>query len=50
MRNVVTHVYFGVDLQIVWDTIRRDLPVLAQQLQALLAAEMPPQGPPGAGA
>ncbi len=36
MRNVVIHEYFGVNRQILWDTIQTDLPPLVPQLQALL--------------
>jgi uncharacterized protein with HEPN domain len=28
MRNILAHGYFEVDLAIVWDTTRRDLPAL----------------------
>jgi uncharacterized protein with HEPN domain len=35
-RNVVVHVYFGVDSQILWDTVRNDLPPLVAPLQAIL--------------
>jgi uncharacterized protein with HEPN domain len=30
MRNAVAHGYFQVDLEIVWQTIQRDLPVLSR--------------------
>jgi len=36
MRNVLVHEYFGVDLQEVWRTVERDLPVLRRQVEALL--------------
>ena len=36
MRNVVVHEYFQVNLEIVWDIIQNDLPLLAVQLQELL--------------
>jgi uncharacterized protein with HEPN domain len=36
MRNRVAHGYFSVDLEIVWKTIRRDLPGLAEQIDRLL--------------
>lgn len=38
MRNIVVHVYFAVEPNIVWDTIHRDLPVLESQLLAILAS------------
>ena len=36
MRNLLIHEYFGVDLQEVWRTVERDLPVLKHQIDALL--------------
>jgi len=36
MRNVVVHVYFGVDLAIIWRTIQEDLPPLKAQLNDAL--------------
>lgn len=30
MRDVLIHDYFGVDLDIVWDTLKRDLPAMAK--------------------
>lgn len=35
MRNRVTHGYFDVNLEVVWDTVRIALPDLLQQLGAL---------------
>lgn len=32
MRNAVAHGYFKVDLEIVWKTIHRDLPMLLEQV------------------
>lgn len=37
MRNVVAHGYFKVDLEIVWRTIRNDLPPLHTQVGLVLA-------------
>ncbi len=36
MRNAVAHGYFAVDLDIVWATIRTDLPVMAGQVRRIL--------------
>lgn len=36
MRNVVVHIYFGVNLPIVWQTIQGDLPPLRTQLEQVL--------------
>jgi uncharacterized protein with HEPN domain len=38
-RNVVVHAYFGVDLKVLWDTVRGDLPPLVVPLRKLLAEE-----------
>lgn len=32
MRNRIVHGYSGVDMRIVWDTIRDDLPVLKDEI------------------
>ena len=37
VRNVVVHEYFGVDPGILWQTVRRDLPPLEADLEAILA-------------
>ncbi|GAB4192541.1 MAG: DUF86 domain-containing protein [Coleofasciculaceae cyanobacterium] len=39
MRNVMTHEYFQVKLNLVWNTIQNNLPSLALQLQDLLERE-----------
>ncbi len=36
MRNKVVHGYFGVDLQVVWNTVREDLPPLRQAVARIL--------------
>jgi len=33
IRNVLAHEYFGIDLKIVWKTVKNDLPVLKKLLQ-----------------
>jgi len=38
VRNVVVHEYFGVDPGILWQTVRRDLPPLEADLEAVLAS------------
>jgi uncharacterized protein with HEPN domain len=37
MRDKVAHDYFGVDYLVVMDTVRKDLPVLREQLRKMLA-------------
>jgi uncharacterized protein with HEPN domain len=36
MRNKIIHEYFGVNYEVVWDTIRNDLVLLKEQLLPLL--------------
>ena len=36
MRNIVVHGYFGVDLSVVWLTIKQDLPGLTAKIKPLL--------------
>ncbi len=35
MRDVITHGYFRVDLDSVWEVIRKDLPKLKKQIQRI---------------
>ena len=32
IRNILAHEYFGVDLEIVWKTVKEDLPILKERL------------------
>ncbi len=36
MRDKLIHEYFGVDTEVVWQTVQRDLPFLLERLQHLL--------------
>jgi uncharacterized protein with HEPN domain len=36
MRNKLIHEYFDVDWAMVWDTVKRDLPILKTQVESLL--------------
>ncbi len=38
MRNRVTHGYWTIDLEVVWNVVKRELPILKAQIQALLSA------------
>lgn len=38
MRNRVSHGYDKVDLEVVWKTVQRDLPMLYRQIAALIAS------------
>jgi uncharacterized protein with HEPN domain len=37
MRNILIHEYFGVDSEVLWQTINDDLPRLKIQIQTLLS-------------
>ena len=37
MRNHLAHVYFDVDLDIVWHTLHRNLPLLIKQIEKILS-------------
>jgi uncharacterized protein with HEPN domain len=37
LRNVLVHEYFGIDLDVVWNVLQRDLPDLRQRVQLILA-------------
>ncbi|MEA5475208.1 HepT-like ribonuclease domain-containing protein [Synechococcus sp. CCY9201] len=37
MRNQLIHGYLGVDLDVVWDVVQVELPLLITQLEAVLA-------------
>lgn len=36
MRNLLTHEYFGVDTDVLWKTVREDLPALKCKIQKIL--------------
>lgn len=36
MRDKMTHAYFGIDLDVVWDTIKRDLPEVMPRIKRAL--------------
>ncbi len=36
MRNVLIHIYFGVDTDIVWEVVERDLPHLKASIDSIL--------------
>ena len=37
MRNHLAHVYFDIDLDIVWDTLQQNLPPLVKQIEKILS-------------
>lgn len=36
MRNILIHDYFGVNIQVVWETAKNDLPELKEKIQKLI--------------
>lgn len=36
MRDILIHQYFGVDLELTWEVIQVEVPVLKSKLQSLL--------------
>lgn len=38
MRNFISHEYFGLQLDSVWDTATNDIPILKSQIQIIIAA------------
>jgi len=36
MRNQLIHAYLGVDLDVVWDVVKVELPLMIQQMKAVI--------------
>lgn len=36
MRDKLIHAYFGVDLRVVWRTVKEDIPLLKEMISRLL--------------
>ena len=43
MRHVLVHDYFHIDLDVVWEVVRRDLPNLAHEIRRIAAELNGPQ-------
>ena len=39
LRNIIVHEYFGIDLEVVWNVIERELPALRDRVRDILAHE-----------
>jgi len=39
LRHRIVHEYFGIDLEIIWQILQRDLPELKQKIQQIITAE-----------
>ena len=36
MRDIISHVYFGIDFDIIWDVIKNKLPILKKEIKLIL--------------
>ena len=36
LRDIITHQYFGIDLEIIWDVIEKEVEVLEAQVKAVM--------------
>jgi uncharacterized protein with HEPN domain len=41
LRDFVAHAYFALDLDILWDAIRQDVPTLLSRVQEMITQERP---------
>ena len=39
-RDKMIHEYFGIDLEVIWQTINDDLPVLKQEVKAIISKQL----------
>ncbi len=39
MRNKIIHHYFGIDYDIVWDTVKTDIPILKDAIEVIIGIE-----------
>jgi len=39
MRNILIHMYFGIDQDVVWAVVERDLPQLKSSIKAMLSED-----------
>lgn len=38
MRNKIIHEYFGVDLELVWEVVKKDVPMLKDQVNEIMSS------------
>lgn len=41
LRNILAHVYFGIDNEIIWDLATREIPLLKSRIVAILDRKKP---------
>jgi len=39
LRDIVIHHYFGLDYQVIWDIVQKDIPDLVPKIEEVIAAE-----------
>ena len=37
LRDIISHAYFGVDMEIIWDVAKNKVPILKEQITELLS-------------
>jgi len=45
MRDKIVHDYMGVDIELIWAVVQRDLPRLARDVRGLVAQQRSDEGP-----
>ena len=45
-RDIMIHAYFNIDLDIVWDIVKKDIPDLKEKIRVILNKECPSQPRP----
>ncbi len=40
IRNKIIHHYFGVDYDIVWDTVKTNIPLLKKSIEVIIEKEL----------
>ena len=41
MRDKLIHHYFGVDMDAIWETLEKDIPILKKQIRDILETHRP---------
>jgi uncharacterized protein with HEPN domain len=41
MRNIFVHEYFGIDYEIIWNSVQENLPTLKEKIQKIISVKYP---------
>jgi len=41
MRNIFVHEYFGIDYEIIWNSLNENLPILKEKIQKIILVKYP---------